>query len=106
MNYLSLFSGAGGGDLAMQHLIGMKCVGYVEIEEYCQKLIAQRISDGYLDEAPIFTDIKEFNRQGYARAYKGMVDVICGGFPCQFFSTAARETPSICCFESGRIAAN
>ncbi len=87
MDYLSLFSGAGGGDLAMQHLLGFKCKGYVEYEPYCQKLIKQRIEDGFLDSAPIFGDIRDFNRE-YAECYQGMVDLITGGFPCQDISSA------------------
>ena len=87
---LSLFSGAGGGLLASKHLLGWKTLGYVEINEYCQKVIAQRIKDGLLDEAPIFTDIKAFNRDGYAESYQGMVDVVSGGFPCQDISCAGK----------------
>jgi len=90
MKELSLFSGAGGGLLASKHLLGWRTIGYVEIEEYCQKVIAQRIKDGLLDEAPIFTDIKSFNRDGYAEIYKGLVDVISGGFPCQDISCAGK----------------
>ena len=91
MRYLSLFSGAGGGDLAMQHLLGFRCVGYVEYEPYCQKLIKQRIADGFLDAAPIFGDIRAFNSEGYAAAYQGMVDLITGGFPCQDLSCAGNR---------------
>jgi len=89
MRYLSLFSGAGGGDLAMQHLLGFRCVGYVEYENFCQRLLKQRIADGLLDTAPIFSDIRDFNREGYAESYQEMVDLITGGFPCQAFSSAA-----------------
>ena len=92
INYLSLFSGAGGGDLAFQHLLkGFKCVGYVEYEEYCQKLIKQRIKDGLLDAAPIFGDIRKFISEGYAETYQGMVDLVTGGFPCQPFSVAGKQ---------------
>lgn len=90
MNYLSLFSGGAGGDLAMQHLLGFRCVGYVEYENYCQRLIKQRIEDGLLDAAPVFGDIRDFNRD-YAAAYTGMVDLITGGFPCQPFSVAGKK---------------
>lgn len=90
MNYLSLFSGAGGGDLAFQHLLGFKCVGYVEYENYCQRLIRQRIEDGLLDAAPIFGDIRRFNSEGYAESYQGLVDVVSGGFPCQDISCAGK----------------
>ncbi|HUU53196.1 MAG TPA: DNA cytosine methyltransferase [Candidatus Bathyarchaeia archaeon] len=89
MNYLSLFSGACGGDLAFQHLLtGFKCVGYVEIDDYCQRVIRQRQRDGLLDDAPIFGDIRTFISEGYAEAYQGMVDLITGGFPCKDISCA------------------
>jgi DNA (cytosine-5)-methyltransferase 1 len=87
---LSLFSGAGGGLLATKHLLGWETVGYVEIDEYCQAVLAQRIKDGYLDSAPIFGDITQFIEEGYAEAYQGMVDVITAGFPCQPFSVAGK----------------
>lgn len=90
LTYLSLFSGGMGGDLAMQHLLGMRCLGYVEIEEYCQKLIRQRQEDGFIDRAPIFTDIRSFVSDGYAASYTGMVDCITGGFPCQDISCAGK----------------
>lgn len=85
MNELSLFTGAGGGLLASK-LLGWKTIGYVEINDYCQRVIAQRIKDGILDEAPIFGDIKAFISEGYAESYKGMVDVVSAGWPCQDIS--------------------
>ena len=91
MNELSLFSGAGGGLLATKHLLGWKTIGYVEVDQYCQAILAQRIEDGYLDPAPIFGDIKQFISEGYAESYKGMVDVITAGFPCQPFSVAGKQ---------------
>jgi len=90
MKELSLFSGAGGGLLASKYFLGWETVGYVENNEYCQKVIAQRIEDGLLDEAPIFTDIRSFNRDGFANSYQGVVDVISGGFPCQDISCAGK----------------
>ena len=90
MKELSLFSGAGGGLLGTK-LLGWEHCGYVEFNDYCQRVIAQRIDDGFLDEAPIFSDIKAFISDGYADAYKGMVDVVTGGFPCQPFSVAGKQ---------------
>lgn len=91
MNYLSLFTGAGGGDLGMQHLLGFRCRGYVEYEPYCQEVIKARIKDGLLDAAPIFGDIRAFVSEGYAESYQGMVELITGGFPCQPFSYAGKR---------------
>jgi site-specific DNA-cytosine methylase len=89
MYELSLFSGVGGGLLATKWLLGWTCVGYVEIDPYCQQVLAQRIKDGLLDNAPIYSDIRHFITQGFARRYRGMVDIVTGGFPCQPFSSAA-----------------
>lgn len=88
MKYLSLFTGVGGGDLAFQHLLDWRCLGYVEWDKYCQKVIAQRQLDKIFSVAPIYGDVRAFVGDGYAAAYTGMVDVITGGFPCQPFSTA------------------
>ena len=90
MNELSLFSGGGGGLLGTM-LLGWRPIGYVEWNDYCQRIIAARIRDGYLPDAPIFSDIRAFIRDGYAASYQGMVDVITGGFPCQPFSNAGKR---------------
>jgi len=91
MYELSLFAGAGGGVLGTHHLLGWEAVGYVEWNEYCQRVIAARIQDGLLNKAPIFGDVRTFISEGYAAAYSGMVDVITAGFPCQPFSVAGKQ---------------
>ena len=90
MNELSLFTGAGGGLLASKYMLGFKTVGYVEFEGYPQRVLQQRIKDGFLDYAPIYGDIRAFIDYGYAKAYQGMVDVVTGGFPCQPHSVAGK----------------
>ena len=92
IRYVSLFSGAAGGDLGMQHLLNWECLGYVEWEKYCCKVIEQRIREGFLSDAPIFFgDIREWIKLGYAARYRGLVDVITAGFPCQPFSKAGKR---------------
>jgi len=88
---LSLFTGAGGGIWATKYLLGWQTVGYVEIDDYCQRVIRRRIDDGHFDNAPIFGDIRVFLSEGYAESYQGMVDVITAGFPCQPFSVAGKQ---------------
>lgn len=90
MNELSLFTGIGGGLLGT-HLLGWTPIGYVEINEYCQRVIAQRIEDGIFPRAPIFTDVREFVQSGAADQYRGFADVVTAGFPCQPFSVAGRR---------------
>lgn len=90
MNELSLFTGAGGGLLGTK-LLGFRPIGYVEWDGYCQAIIAQRIKDGFLEEAPIFGDIRKFVESGAAREYRGFADVVTAGFPCQPFSVAGKQ---------------
>ena len=83
---ISLFSGAGGGVLAAK-VLGWETVAYVEWEKYPQKVLAARQKDGLIDEAPVFGDVREFD----GTPYKGKVEVVSGGFPCQPFSVAGRQ---------------
>jgi DNA (cytosine-5)-methyltransferase 1 len=89
MNELSLFTGIGGGVYGTK-LLNWKTIGYVEYDNYCQRIIAQRIKDGIFDCAPIFSDIRTFASQ-YARKYRGLVDVVTAGFPCQPFSSVGNQ---------------
>ncbi len=86
---LSLFTGAGGGLLGTTLLSGLTTMGYVEIDDHCQRVIKQRIADRLADWPPIFGDIRTFLSEGYAGSYQGMVDVVTGGDPCQDNSCAA-----------------
>jgi DNA (cytosine-5)-methyltransferase 1 len=90
LNELSLFTGAGGGLLGT-HLLGWRPVGYVEWNDYCQRVIAARIRDGILPAAPIFTDVREFAQSSAADQYRGIADVVTAGFPCQPFSLGGKQ---------------
>ena len=83
--HLSLFSGYEGFGLGLR-LAGLpiRTIGYVEIDEYCQRLIQARIRDGLLDWAPIVRDI----RRADFRRLAGLVGLITAGFPCQPHSAA------------------
>lgn len=85
MNELALFAGAGGGILA-SHLLGWTTICAVERDAYAAQILAQRQNDGILKPFPIWSDIESFD----GSPWRGRVDVISGGFPCQAFSTAAR----------------
>jgi DNA (cytosine-5)-methyltransferase 1 len=73
------------------HLLGWRPVGYVEWNDYCQRVIAARIRDGIFPVAPIFTDVREFAQSGAADQYRGIADVVTAGFPCQPFSLGGKQ---------------
>jgi DNA (cytosine-5)-methyltransferase 1 len=85
MNELHLFAGAGGGILGGM-LLGHTPVCAVEIEPYCRKVLLQRQRDGILPKFPIWDDVCTFD----GKPWRGLVDVVCGGFPCQDISAAGR----------------
>ena len=85
MNELHLFAGAGGGILGGM-LLGHTCVCAVEIEPYPRKVLLQRQRDGILPRFPIWDDILTFD----GTPWRGKVDVVCGGFPCQDISAAGK----------------
>jgi DNA (cytosine-5)-methyltransferase 1 len=85
MNELALFAGAGGGILG-GHLLGWRTVCAVEIEEYPRSVLLARQDDGLLPPFPIWDDICTFD----GRPWRGIVDVVSGGFPCQDISAAGK----------------
>jgi DNA (cytosine-5)-methyltransferase 1 len=85
MNELALFAGAGGGILGGM-LLGWRTVAAVEIEDYPRRVLLQRQADGILPRFPIWDDVRTFN--GYS--WRGRVDVVTGGFPCQDISAAGK----------------
>jgi DNA (cytosine-5)-methyltransferase 1 len=89
MNELALFAGAGGGTLAAE-LLGIRTICAVEIVEFAKDRLAQRQNEHILEPFPIWDDIRTFD----GRPWKGEVDIISGGFPCQPFSTATHGKPT------------
>lgn len=79
-----LFAGIGGGIYGGM-ILNHKCVGGVEIDPYAQAVLKQRMMDGWMDPFDIYPDITTID----GAQFKGSFDVLCGGFPCQAFSTAA-----------------
>lgn len=81
MRHASLFSGIGGFDLAAQWM-GWENIFQVEIDPFCQKVLEKNFP-----QTKRYADIKEFD----GTKYRGAIDIISGGFPCQPFSVAGKR---------------
>jgi DNA (cytosine-5)-methyltransferase 1 len=84
MNELALFAGAGGGLLASK-LLGWRTICAVEYDPRCADVLVTRMRDGILEPFPIWSDVRTFD----GHPWRGRVDVVSGGFPCQAYSSAA-----------------
>lgn len=81
MRYLSLFSGIEAASVAWEPL-GWEPIAFAEIEEFPSAVLAERYPD-----VPNLGDVTKVD---WSR-YRGAVDVLVGGSPCQAFSVAGQR---------------
>lgn len=89
-NCISLFSGAGGLDMGVELGLGpgsCRVVAYVEREAYACEVLVSRMEKGDVAPAPVWTDVSTFD----GRPFRGLVDIVSGGFPCQDISVAGKR---------------
>lgn len=88
MHVLSVCSGVGGLDLGLRAAMpNARTVCYIEREAFAAAVLAARMEDGGLDPAPIWDDVCTFD----ARPWRGLVDLVAGGTPCQDLSLAGKR---------------
>lgn len=78
---ISLFTGIGGFDLAAD-ILGWNILFQSEIDEYCINILENQFPNVIR-----YGNINEVK----AEEYRGHVDVVVGGFPCQPFSNAGLQ---------------
>jgi DNA (cytosine-5)-methyltransferase 1 len=91
LTVLDLFSGIGGFSLGLERA-GLRTIAFCEIEPFCQNVLQK-----HWPHVPIAQDIRQLRHENgrlydaERLIYKGRIDLICGGFPCQPFSVAGRK---------------
>lgn len=78
---MELFAGIGGFGLAGEWA-GVESTVQVEWNPFCQKVLAKNFPN-----AQRFGDITKFD----GKPFRGAIDLISGGFPCQPYSTAGKR---------------
>ena len=82
LRILDLFSGIGGFSLGLERTGGFETVAFCEYEDFPRRVLAK-----HWPEVPCFPDVRELKGSDI----DGPIDVICGGYPCQPFSTAGKR---------------
>lgn len=82
MRLLDLFAGIGGFSLAA-HWMGWETVAFVEKDPFCQKVLRKNFGQ----DIEIYDDITTFS----GKPFRGRVDIVTGGFPCQPYSEAGKR---------------
>ncbi|MEA3560102.1 MAG: DNA cytosine methyltransferase, partial [Candidatus Thermoplasmatota archaeon] len=81
---MALFAGIGGLETGLQRWVRTVC--YIERDHYAVATLRSRIEEGRIHDAPIWDDIRTFD----GTKWRGKVDIIIGGFPCQDISNAGK----------------
>lgn len=82
---LDLFSGIGGFALGLDQAGGFETAAFCEIGRFQRQVLRK-----HWPGAPIYEDIRDLTADALRVDGVGPIDIICGGFPCQPFSTASR----------------
>ena len=80
LNMISLFSGIGGFELAAQWIGGINTIASVEINPFCQKILAKNFPN-----TSLYNDVTSYNPKA------NQAQIVCGGSPCQDLSIAGKQ---------------
>jgi DNA (cytosine-5)-methyltransferase 1 len=87
-NIISFCSGYAGLELGIERAgVDVRTICFVEREGFCIANLVAKIEEGRLSNAPIWTDLETFP----ASEFRGIVDGICCGYPCQPFSSSGKR---------------
>lgn len=81
MKVLDLFSGIGGFSLGLEKA-GMETIAFCEFDKHAQSVIKK-----HWPNTPIFDDVRLLD----GKQFRGIANIVCGGFPCQDLSSAGKQ---------------
>lgn len=85
---VEICSGYGGLGIALDVALGgARVVCHVEREAHAAAILAARMEDGGISQAPIWSDLATFD----GRPWRGCVDIVAAGLPCQPYSLAGKR---------------
>lgn len=92
LDLISLCTGGGGLDVGVELAIpDARTVCMVEREAFAVATLVSAMEAGFLAPAPVWSDVRTFD----GRAWRGAVDGVIGGIPCQPHSVAGRKRGSL-----------